>query len=259
VDETKLPLTSHLAELRSRIVKLLLAWIATTAAAWSYKEEVFAFLLRPAIASLGPDGGKLQALAPAEIFFTYMKCALLAGFVLALPVVFWQIWGFIAPGLYPSEKRVALPFVLVSTLLFACGAVFGYAVVFPIMFGFFAAFQNEFVEAAWTMREVFSFTTHMFLAFGVAFELPVVVFFLAVAGIVDARQLLRGFKYAVLGSFVLAAVLTPTPDIVTQTLLAGPLCALYLLGVGAAFLVGAGRRRSAAETARAGESSVTPV
>jgi sec-independent protein translocase protein TatC len=153
---------------------------------------------------------------------------------------------------------VALPFVLLSTLLFLGGAVFGYVVVFPLMFGFFAGFSSEWVEAAWTMREVFAFTTQMFLAFGVAFELPVLVFFLAVAGIVDTRQLLSGFKYAVLGAFVLAAVLTPTPDVVTQTLLAGPLLVLYLLGVGAAWLVGAGRRREEAATAEGG-TSVTPV
>jgi sec-independent protein translocase protein TatC len=242
LDDTRLPLTAHLAELRTRIVRVLIAMLIGAVLCWSYREEVFALLLRPALDSLGPDGGRLQALAPGEIFFTYMKCALLVGFVISLPVVFWEAWGFVAPGLYPSEKRLALPFVLFSTLLFVGGAVFGYLVVFPIMFGFFAAFQNEYVEAAWTMREVFSFTVHMFLAFGVAFELPVVVFFLSLAGIVDARQLVRGFKYAVLGAFVISAVLTPTPDVVTQSLLAGPLILLYLVGVGAAWLFT--RRRS---------------
>lgn len=245
MDDARLPLTEHLAELRNRIFKIVIAMLVGAIAAWNYREQVFEFLLRPALRSLGPDGGKLQALAPAEIFFTYLKCALLAGFVLALPVVFWQLWAFVSPGLYAKEKRVAFPFVLISTLLFAGGAVFGYLVVFPVMFGFFAGFESRFVEAAWTMREVFAFTVHMFLAFGVAFELPVIVFFLAVAGIVDARGLLRGFKYAVLGAFVLAAVLTPTPDIVTQSLLAGPLVLLYLLGVGAAWLFAP--RRAAAD------------
>lgn len=256
MDDARLPLTEHLAELRNRIFKILIALLAGSVAAWSYREAIFAFLLRPALRSLGPDGGKLQALAPAEIFFTYMKCALLAGFVLALPVVFWQLWAFVAPGLYPKEKKVALPFVMVSTLLFAGGAIFGYEVVFPLMFGFFASFQSEFVEAAWTMREVFAFTVHMFLAFGVAFELPVIVFFLAVAGIVDTRALLRGFKYAVLGSFVLAAVLTPTPDIVTQSLLAGPLILLYLFGVGAAWVFAPRRAREAEDGS---ETGITPV
>jgi len=250
LDETRLPLTVHLAELRSRIVKILIAWGLTSSIAWNYREEVFAFLLRPALAVLHRDGGKLQALAPGEMFFTYIKCALLAGFLAALPVLFWQAWAFVAPGLYSSERRVALPFVLASTFLFVAGASFGHTVVFPIMFAFFASFESRYVEAAWTMHEVFSFTTHMFLAFGVSFELPIVVFFLAAAGIVDARQLLRGFKYAVLVAFIVAAVLTPTPDMVTQTLLAGPLCLLYLLGVGAAWAF-ARKRRTPEETGSA--------
>lgn len=245
MDDTPLPLTAHLAELRTRIVRILIAVVLGAAVCWNFREETFALLLRPALTALAPDGGRLQALAPGEIFFTYIKCSLLVGFVVSLPVVFWQIWSFVAPGLYPKEKRLALPFVLISTLLFVGGASFGYAVVFPIMFAFFSSFENQYVEAAWTMREVFSFTVQMFLAFGVAFELPVLVFFLALAGIVDARQLLRGFKYAVLGAFVVSAVLTPTPDIVTQTLLAGPLVLLYLLGVGAAWLFTRRRQASA--------------
>jgi sec-independent protein translocase protein TatC len=245
LDDTPLPLTTHLAELRTRIVRVLIAVVLGAALCWNYKEATFALLLRPALHALAPEGGRLQALAPGEIFFTYIKCAVLVGFVISLPVVFWQLWAFIAPGLYPSEKRLALPFVLVSTGLFLGGAAFGYFVVFPIMFTFFSSFQNEYVEAAWTMQEVFSFTVEMFLAFGVAFELPVLVFFLALAGIVDTRQLIGGFKYAVLGAFVLSAVLTPTPDVVTQTLLAGPLIVLYLLGVAAAWLFA--RRRPAAE------------
>jgi len=245
LDETRLPLTVHLAELRSRLVKVLIAWAVTSSLAWSYREQLFAFLLRPALEVLQHDGRKLQALAPGEMFFTYIKCALLGGFVASLPVLFWQAWAFVAPGLYPNERRVAVPFVLSSTFLFVAGAAFGHTLVFPIMFKFFASFENQYVEAAWTMHEVFSFTTHMFLAFGVSFELPIVVFFLAAAGIVDARQLLRGFKYAVLVAFIVAAVLTPTPDMVTQTLLAGPLCALYLLGVGVAWAFA--RKRAAPE------------
>ena len=175
----------------------------------------------------------------------------------SLPVFFWQVWAFIAPGLYPRGKRIALPFVFVSTLLFGGGEAFGHQIVFPIMFGFFAQFESRYVDAAWTMSEVFGFTTQMFLAFGVSFELPVLVFFLAVAGIVDARQLLRGFKYAVLGAFVVAAVLTPTPDIVTQSLLAGPLVLLYLLGVAAAWVFAP--RRSATDERESDERSITPA
>jgi len=250
MDETRLPLTVHLAELRTRIIRVLLAWVIGAAAAWSFSEEIFGLLLAPAIEALGNvdvvGAGErtLQAIAPTEIFFTYLKCALLAGFVFALPVIFWQIWAFVAPGLYPNEKNAIGPFVVVSTVLFAGGAIFGYSQVFPLMFGFFTGFDNEFVQSAWTMREVFALTTRLFLAFGVAFELPVFVFFLSLAGIVDARTLWRGTPYAVLGVFVLAAMLTP-PDWVSQVFLAVPMVFLYLLGVGVAFLFGGARRQAA--------------
>lgn len=241
MDDAELPLTAHLAELRSRIFKFLLAWALGVAACWSFREPLFAKLMEPALQALGPDGGRLQAIAPTEIFFTYLKSALLGGFVLAIPFFFWHLWAFVAPGLYPKEKKVALPFVLVSTLLFAAGAAFGYVVVFPLIFTFFAEFSSEFVESAWTMREVFALTTRLILAFGTGFELPVVVFFLSIAGIVTPGQLLRGAKYAVLGAFVLGAMLTP-PDIVSQLLLAGPLLVLYLLGVGVAWIFTPRRR-----------------
>jgi sec-independent protein translocase protein TatC len=150
-------------------------------------------------------------------------------------VVFWQIWAFVSPGLYSSEKKVAVPFVAVSTALFAAGASFGYFMVFPLVYKFFAGFSSDFVESAWTMREVFSLTTRLFIAFGVGFELPVLVFFLSASGIVEPRQFISGLKYAVLLAFVFAAILTP-PDVVSQILLAGPLIVLYLLGVAVAFV-----------------------
>jgi sec-independent protein translocase protein TatC len=134
VDDKKLPLTEHLAELRTRLIRIGLAWIVGAALAWTWSAEIFALLLAPAVDALGPDGGKLQAIAPTEIFFTYLQCALLAGFALALPVILWQLWAFVAPGLYPGEKQMILPFVLVSTGLFAAGVVFGHTLVFPLMF-----------------------------------------------------------------------------------------------------------------------------
>lgn len=247
MDDQKLPLTDHLTELRTRIVRILIAWAIGAALCWNFSEQIFGYLLEPAVAALGEGERTLQAIAPTEIFFTYLKCALLAGFLLALPVVFWQIWAFIAPGLYPSERNAIVPFVLFSTLLFVGGALFGYSLVFPLMFDFFTQFDSEFVQSAWTMREVFNLTTRLFLAFGVAFELPVVVFFLSVAGIIDARTLLRGTPYAVLGVFVTAALLTP-PDWVSQVFLAIPMIGLYLLGVGVAFLFGGARKRDQDET-----------
>jgi sec-independent protein translocase protein TatC len=230
MDEARLPLTEHLAELRGRIFKVVLAWVVGTALAWSFSEQIFALLLEPAVAALGGEDRPLQAIAPTEIFFTYLKCALLAGILFALPVIFWQAWAFVAPGLYANERNAIVPFVLVSTLLFGGGAVFGYTVVFPLMFNFLTGFDNEFVQSAWTMREVFALTTRLFLA---------------MAGIVDARTLLRGTPYAVLGVFVTAAILTP-PDWVSQIFLALPMVVLYLLGVGVAWLFGGGRRKSEA-------------
>jgi sec-independent protein translocase protein TatC len=237
MDETRLPITDHLAELRTRIIRVLLAWLAGSAAAWTWSDDIFRFLLAPAVHALGP-GQPLQAIAPAEIFFSYVKCALLAGFLFALPVVFWQIWAFVAPGLYPREKSAILPFVLISSVLFIGGALFGYTQILPIMFKFFTSYDNDWVKSAWTMHEVFKLTTSMFLAFGVAFELPVFVFLLAVAGIVDAPTLFRGTRYAVLVIFIAAAVITPSPDWVSQCLLGVPMVALYLIGVGVAYLFG---------------------
>jgi sec-independent protein translocase protein TatC len=244
VDETEQPLTAHLAELRSRVFRILVAWIAGAALAWNWREEIFGTLLAPAINALGDldQGHALQAIAPAEIFFTYLQCAVLAGFVVTLPYFFWQVWGFVAPGLYPQEKRVAFPFVVVSTLLFLGGGMFGYFVVFPIVFVFFAGFSSEFVQAAWTMREVFGFTTRMLLAFGTGFELPVLIFFLGVSGIIEPRQLLSYTKYFVLVAFLAGALLTP-PDPISQSLMAIPLVGLYLLGVGAAYLASSRRRK----------------
>ncbi len=257
MDDTRLPLTEHLAELRTRLVRSLLAWAVGTLLAWSWSEQIFRILLQPAIDALGGEGRPLQAIAPGEVFFTYLKCALLAGFVLALPVVFWQAWAFVSPGLYPSEKRWTLPLVLASSLLFAGGAALGHSVAFPLMFQFFASFDSDFVESAWSMREVFGLVTSMFLAFGAAFQIPIAVFFLAVSGIVEPKALLRGTPYAILVVFIVAAVLTPSPDWVSQMILGVPMVGLYLIGVGAAWLVGARGEKPARHPATRAESAGT--
>jgi len=165
LDNEKLPLTHHLAELRTRIIRILAVWVVFAALAWNYSELIFGYLLDPAVAALSEGERTLQAIAPTEIFFTYLKCAALAGFVMALPVIFWQIWAFVAPGLYASERKAIVPFVVSSSLLFGGGAIFGYSMVFPLMFDFFTGFDSEFVESAWTMREAFNMTTRLFLAF----------------------------------------------------------------------------------------------
>ena len=244
MDNERLPLTQHLAELRTRIMRILVVWIVCALIAWNYSELIFGYLLAPAVAALSEGERTLQAIAPTEIFFTYLKCAALAGFVIALPVIFWQIWAFVAPGLYASEKKAIVPFVVASSLLFGGGAVFGYVMVFPLMFDFFTQFDSDFVESAWTMREVFNLTTRLFLAFGIAFELPVLVFFLSITGIVDPHTLLRKTPYAVLSVFVAAAILTP-PDWVSQVFLAIPMIVLYLVGVGVAYAFGGSKRTRA--------------
>ncbi len=241
MNSERLPLTQHLAELRTRIARVLVAWIICAALAWNYSELIFGYLLDPAVAALSEGERTLQAIAPTEIFFTYLKCAALAGFVMALPVIFWQIWAFVAPGLYTRERKAIVPFVVTSSLLFGGGAIFGYLMVFPLMFDFFTQFDSEFVESAWTMREAFNLTTRLFLAFGIAFELPVLVFFLSITGIVDAHTLLKGTPYAVLGVFIAAAILTP-PDWVSQIFLAIPMVGLYLVGVGVAYAFGGSKR-----------------
>ncbi len=244
LDNERLPLTHHLSELRARIMRILVAWIVCAVIAWNYSELIFGYLLEPAVSALSEGERTLQAIAPTEIFFTYLKCAALAGFVVALPVIFWQIWAFVAPGLYVSERKAIVPFVVTSSLLFGGGAIFGYAMVFPLMFDFFTQFDSEFVESAWTMREAFNLTTRLFLAFGIAFELPVLVFFLSIAGIVDAQTLLKKTPYAVLGVFVAAAILTP-PDWVSQVFLAIPMIVLYLVGVGVAYAFGGAKKTRA--------------
>ena len=245
--DPELLITDHLAELRNRIAWVIASWFTCAGASYAWAEEIFAFLLAPALDALG-TGASLQSIAPTEIFFTYIKCALLAGFILSLPMFFWQIWAFVAPGLYSGEKRFVLPFVFSSTLLFSGGAVFGYTIVFPIIFDFFSSFTSDFVVSAWTMREVFSLTSRLFLVFGIAFELPLFIFFLSIAGIVSARQLFRLTPYAVLGVFVVGAVLTP-PDPVSQIFLAVPLMALYLLGVAVAWIFEGKKREEEKESA----------
>lgn len=257
VDERALPITEHLAELRTRLAWVFGAMVLGAIASFNFAEQIFGFLLAPATEALGEEGSQLQAIAPTEIFFTYIKCALLSGFVLTLPVTFYQLWAFVAPGLYDNERRAVLPFVFCSTILFGGGAIFGYSVVFPIVFQFFTSWDNEWVTSAWTMREVFSLTTRLFLAFGIAFELPLFVFFLAISGILSARQLFAGTPYAILIVFVLGALLTP-PDFVSQLFLAIPMVALYLLGVGVAWVFDPERRaaRDAKEAAEKAGSAV---
>jgi sec-independent protein translocase protein TatC len=173
-----------------------------------------------------------------------LKVAALAGLVIAAPVIMWQLWLFVAPGLYAREKRFALPFVLFSTLSFVGGAAFSHYIVFPAAWRFFASFNNDYMQFMPKISEAFGLYSYMMLAFAVIFQMPTLVLALARMGVVTAGFLWRHTKYAILIIFILAAVITPSSDVVNQTLMAGPMIALYLLSIIIAWVFGKKRRTS---------------
>jgi len=228
--------------LRWRIIKVLGAVAVAFAACYGFSESVFQLLTRPLV-GVGDQRLLLIGTGVTEAFFTRLKVTLIAAIFVASPAIFYQAWRFIAPGLYQREKRTAVPFVLAATVFFVGGACFCYVVVFPVGYAFFLE-EYRTIGVAPTIRisEYLSFTARMLLAFGITFELPVVTFFLARLGVVDHRMLLRWFRYAIVAIFVVAAVLTPGPDIASQLLMAAPLLLLYVISIGVAFAVGRKRR-----------------
>ena len=234
----------HLDELRARLLVSVVALFAGFLIALAFIRYVFDFVMRPLQKAL-PLGGRLIYTEPAEAFMLYLKIAALVGAVVAAPVVLWQLWLFVAPGHYANEKRFALPFVLFSTCFFVAGAAFSHYVLFPLAWQFFAGFSSDYVEFLPRIGPVFSLYAKLTLAMGAVFQLPTLVLFLARIGVVTAGMLLRQFKYAVLGIFILAAVVTPGPDVVSQLLVAGPMLVLYALSVVIAWLFG--KRRPEAQ------------
>ncbi len=198
-------------------------------ASYPFSRKIYSFLSAPLRGAL-PQGSELIFIGVTEAFFTYIKVAVLSGIVISSPFVFYQIWSFVSPGLYPQEKRVVLPVVFASTIFFSIGIAFGYFVVFPFGLKFLMRFSSGYVRPLPSMGMYFSFAIRMLLAFGFIFELPVVVLFLSRAGVVTYDGMKRFRKYAIVLSFVIGAVLTP-PDVVTQLLLAMPLLLLYELSV----------------------------
>lgn len=230
MDDTPRPLTTHLEELRSRLFWMLGTWAVCAAAAGYRVKDVFELIVKPAVAPVVAKGQHLIAIAPPELFFTYVKSALLAGFIVSIPMTLYQSWAFIAPGLYSKERRFVLPFVLSSTVLFLAGCSFGYFIAFPFIFEYFLSLEADYIETSWTTHTVFSFMSRLYLSFGLAFQLPILMFFLALSGLVHPSRMARGRKYAVVSMFAASAVLTP-PDIVSQVMLAIPLCLLYEAGI----------------------------
>jgi len=236
--DLELPLTAHLSELRSRLVRALIALVIAFAICYPQAERLFDVLTAPllAAADASPVGAQLIGTGVAEAFFTRLKVCFIAALFFALPVILYQIWLFILPGLRPREARYGLGFVIVGTFFFLAGAAFCYAVVFDFGFPFFLTeYQKIGIEPTIRISEYLSFTARMLVAFGITFELPVATFFLARVGLVTHRTLINSARYAVLATFVIAAILTP-PDVVSQILMAGPLLFLYCVSIGVAYV-----------------------
>jgi sec-independent protein translocase protein TatC len=228
-EEDKLPFTGHLEELRKRLITCFIATGIGFIISYGFKEKLFEILVRPLIEVM-ESGDKLIFTGLPEAFFTYLKVSLLTGLMLAAPVIIYQFWMFVAPGLYEKERRLLIPIVFLSSFFFVGGALFGYFIVFPFGFKFFLGFATETIRPLPSMREYLSFSSKLLLAFGLSFELPLVLTFLAKLGLISVDFLKKNRKYALLLFFVGAAILTP-PDVVTQIMLALPLMTLYELSI----------------------------
>ncbi len=228
----------HLEELRSRLIKILISAGIGFGIGYYFSETIFGYLIRP-LTNVLPKGTSLIFTSITEAFFTYLKVGLLAGVFIASPFILYQIWAFISPGLYKKERRALIPVTFISVILFIAGASFGYFVVFPFGFKFLiSTYTTELIKPMPTMREYFSLVTWMLLAFGVVFELPVVVYLLSRFGIVNYKGLKKFRRYAILSAFILGGILTPTPDIFNQAMMAGPIIVLYEISIWVAYFFG---------------------
>jgi sec-independent protein translocase protein TatC len=234
----------HLDELRRRIVNSCIAIAVGVAATFYWIDTIFNFILAPTRAAL-PEGVKLIYTQPGEAFSLYITIALIAGAVVASPFIMLQVWLFIAPGLYSNEKRLAIPFVLFTTIGFLAGAAFNHYISFPYLMIFFGSFNTPDLAFMPKLEDVFGLYSKMLIGMGLVFQMPAVVFFMAKMRLVTAGFLIRNFKYAFLIIFVVAAVITPSGDMMTQGIFAAPMIALYLLSIVIAWVFGPKRTREA--------------
>ena len=260
LDEDEAPMTflEHLEELRRRFVRIFIACGIGFLACYSFAKPLFSLLMAPLVAVLPPDSTLIFTSLP-EGFVTYLKVAAVAGIFAVSPYIFSQIWGFIAPGLYEHERKWMIPLAFLSAFFFVGGALFGYYVVFPFGCEFFMGFADEFIKPMPTLREYLGFSLKLLFAFGIIFELPLFIFFLARLGVVTAEGLRSKRKYAILVCFICSAILTP-PDVMTQTLMAGPLIILYEIGIWVAYFFGkrGGRKLKNAESENDGPDNSGP-
>ena len=233
---TKMSFLEHLEELRKRLIVSIIALVVGFLLCWNFADRIFGWMEYP-LAKYLPAGEKLVYTRLTEPFMLYMKVAFFAGIFVASPIILWQLWLFIAPGLYKRERRYAAPFIVIASLFFIGGGYFGYRVILPGACAFFLETGHQFKQMI-KADEFFSFANTMILASGLVFETPILIFFLSRLGIVTPGLLMRGWKIAVVGAFVIAAIVTPSPDMVNQTLLALPMIGLYFLGVAIAFVFG---------------------
>jgi sec-independent protein translocase protein TatC len=232
----KMSFLDHLEELRKRLLISFVAVVVGFLACWAFAEPIFAILQQP-LTDFLPKGDKLAYTRLTAPFFLYMKVAFFAGIFIAAPVILLQLWLFIAPGLYKRERRLAAPFIIFGSVFFILGGYFGYRFLLPATCAFFVETGKQFKQMV-TVDDYFSFSSTIILATGLVFETPILIFFLARLGIVTPAFLMQKFKYAIVLSFVIAAIVTPTPDMVTQAALAVPMILLYLIGVAVAYLFG---------------------
>ncbi len=229
--EEKSPFTEHLSELRDRLVRSAIAVGIGFCIAYFFKEKLFEILTIPLVKAIGDDKNTQMIFTGLpEAFFTYLKVSLLAGVVAATPVLFYEFWMFVSPGLYRNEKKYLFPIVLLTVFFFIVGSSFAYFIVFPFGFQFFLGFSTDSIHAMLSMKEYLSFASKMLLAFGLIFELPLVLTFMARMGLVTVPFLQKNRKFAILIFFIVAAILTP-PDVVSQVLMAIPLMVLYEISI----------------------------
>jgi sec-independent protein translocase protein TatC len=230
----KMSFLEHLDELRQRLVRSAIALCVGFGICWGFREQIFHFMTAP----LRSAGFKDQFIytSPADALMLYMQMAFFLGIFVVSPYLLWEVWGFISPGLYKNEKLYVVPFILFGSLFFVGGAGFGHFFLFPRTFSFLGGFGGSDMKFMPKIDEYWTFYSWFLLGLGLVFQIPVIIFVLARVGLVTPGLLLRGWKFAVIGSFVVAAFITPTPDMVNQTMLALPMIGLYLIGVTVAWL-----------------------
>ena len=234
---------AHLIELRTRLLHSVVALSLVFICLFPWASDLYALLAQPMLAKL-PKGGQMIATDVTTPFFVPLKVALMSAFLIALPYILYQIWRFVAPGLYSHEKRLVVPLIVASTILFFCGMAFAYFAVFPVVFGFITAAAPQGVAVMTDIDKYLSFVLGMFLAFGITFQVPVAVVLLVRMGLVSVEKLREIRSYVIVGAFVVGAIFTP-PDVVSQFMLAMPLWLLYEAGIVVAVWVGKGKAKEA--------------